>query len=197
MLVSASKTAVLAMNAMIGEPIDKAREAQPAAVVLLNSEFDVFYSAVYRYLLHRAFDREAAEELTAETFYKAATFVRKLRADRHELRMWLLRVATNLANSHCRKQQWRQRLFGRWAKTNTRIATGEQAAQSVVEQCRERVHAAVQALPAPDQAIIALRYYTQLSYEDITEILGCRADAVRARLSRALKRLRERLQDNG
>ena len=170
-------------------------EPAPDALALLDAEFDAYYTAVYRYLLHRLFDRESAEELTAQTFYKAATFVRRLRGDRNELRIWLLRVATNLANTHFRRQRWRRMLFGRWAAGAAAESARQERSGSVVEQCRERVRSAIQALPSPDQAVIALRYYTQLPHEDIAEILGCRTDAVRARLSRALKRLRERLEN--
>ena len=45
------------------------RQANPAT--LLDTRFSAFYAMVHRYLLHRLFDRELAEELTAATFYKA------------------------------------------------------------------------------------------------------------------------------
>lgn len=44
---------------------------------LLVSDFDRFYAVVHRYLLHRVFDIELAEDLTAETFYRAATRSRR------------------------------------------------------------------------------------------------------------------------
>jgi RNA polymerase sigma-70 factor, ECF subfamily len=197
--VSAATSRMMALtdNRTAGEQVREAQPAKPGALALLDAEFDTYYEVVYRYLLHRSFDREQAEELAAETFYKAATVVRRLRADGRAMQMWLLRVATNLANSHFRKLRWRRLLFGRWAAATTVRITGPQGAQSIADQCRERVRTAIQALPPPDQAVIALRYYTQLTYEDIAEILGCRTDAVRARLSRALKRLRERLENEG
>lgn len=197
MSAGAASTMTFAKGGMNPEKARAPGDARPGALALLDAEFDAYYESVFRYLLHRSFDRELAEELTAETFYKAATFVRRLRADRRELHMWLLRVATNLANAHLRKVRWRRLLFGRWAASVAAKPAGGSETQSVVDQCRERVRAAMQALPAADQAVIALRYYTQLPYEDIAEILGCRTETVRARLSRALKRLRERLENEG
>lgn len=197
MSAGTTETMALTTGGMAEGQARGVRPAEPNALALLDAEFSAFYAVVYRYLLHRSFDPEQAEELTAETFYKAATAVDGLRADRHDLQMWLLRVATNLANSHFRKLRWRRLLFGRWAATTAAKPAGVPGAQSVVDQCRERVRVAIRALPSGDQAVIALRYYTQLSYEDIAEILGCRTDAVRARLSRALKRLRERLETEG
>ncbi|HVP12083.1 MAG TPA: RNA polymerase sigma factor [Phycisphaerae bacterium] len=197
MSASTAQTMALAEGGLNTERRGEQKVSRPAALALLDAEFDNYYASVYRYLLHRSFDRELAEELAAETFYKAATSVRSLRADRRELHMWLLRVATNIANAHLRKLRWRRLLFGRWAASIAAKTIGRPGAQSVVDQCRERVRAAMQALPPADQAVIALRYYTQLSYEDTAAILGCRTDAVRARLSRALKRLRQRLDSEG
>jgi len=195
--VAAETTQVLSVGdneAAMGQDRDE-RGVGSGVAALLDAEFGAYYAIVYRYLLHRFFDREQAEELTAETFYKAATALGRLRADRHGLQTGLLRVATNLANSRSRRLRWRRFLFGRWAAA-AGVCTAEAGdPPSVVDQCRERVRAAVRVLPPADQAVIALRYYTQLAYDDIAEILGCRTDAVRARLSRALKRLREQLED--
>ena len=67
------------------------------AQALLAKEFETLYACVHRYLLHRFFDRELAEELTARTFYKAAAHVSGPWGEIRDVRVWLLRVATNLA----------------------------------------------------------------------------------------------------
>jgi RNA polymerase sigma-70 factor (ECF subfamily) len=56
-----------------------------------------------------------------------------------------------------------------------------------------RIRAALLALRPKYQAVVALRYYSQLSVPEISEVLGCRQDAVRTRLSRAMKAMRDRL----
>jgi len=50
-----------------------AAETPNAALGLLSDGFDQHYAKVFRCLLHRFFDKELAEELTAETFCKAAS----------------------------------------------------------------------------------------------------------------------------
>jgi RNA polymerase sigma-70 factor (ECF subfamily) len=168
---------------------------RPAAIstayALLDAEFDTYYGIVFRYLVHRVFDRELAEELTAETFFQAARAAPRITPERHAVQLWLLRVATNAANSHQRKHRWRQVLLGRWAYG----AGACVAALSDVDGSSEgpRVRAALEMLSPADQAVVALRYYGQSSFEDMAEILGCRPCVVRQRLSRALDRLRKRL----
>lgn len=163
------------------------------ALDVLTAEFNQLHAAVYRYLLHRFFDPELAEELTAQTFYQAATFIGRLGGDVRHLRVWLLRTATNLANTHYRRTRWRQFVLRRLAKAKPLTTESESAPNSIDGQRRARVRGALLALRPKYQTVVVLRYYAQMSFGEIAAVVGCRQDAVRARLSRALQELRERL----
>ena len=165
---------------------------------LLVSDFDRFYTILHRYLLHRLFDAELAEELTAQTFYKAAAAARRLPESAAHMQAWLLRAATNLANTHYRRKRLRQLLLGRLAEGRPAATRGSEADPNAsVDQQPAHVRAALLALPPKYQAVIVLRFYTHLSVREISEALGCRQDAVRTRLSRAMKKLREWLDIHG
>ena len=164
---------------------------------LLTAEFENCYAVVYRYLLHRLFDAELAEELSAQTFYKAASAVHRLPDDVRGIQMWLLRTATNLANSHHRRTRLRRLLLGRFGATRPTTTQPESVSKSVDGDRPARVRAAVQALRPKYQAVVVLRYFSTLSFDEIASIVGCRPDAVRARLSRAVSELRERLDGDG
>jgi len=155
---------------------------------LLDSSFERFYSVIYRYLLHRLFDREAAEELSAETLYRAAAAVDRLPADPHRIEIWLLRTATNLVNSHYRKQRLR-----RFADDRRSVGASTHGPGSADRERVAALHRALRSLRPGDQTVVVLRHYAQMSFDDIAKVLGCRTDAARARLSQAIKRLRERL----
>ncbi|MCA2215032.1 SigE family RNA polymerase sigma factor [Jidongwangia harbinensis] len=58
---------------------------------------------------------------------------------------------------------------------------------------RDAVARLIAALPPRQRAVIALRFYEDLSHEQIAEVLGCRAVTVRTTLSRALANLRTAL----
>ncbi len=160
---------------------------------LLVSDFDRFYAVVHRYLLHRVFDGELAEDLTAETFYRAATRSRRFPEDSRHAGAWLLKTATNLANTHYRKKRLYRLLPGRLAKARPTVDERSADFRADGGEDPTRVRAAIAALRPKYQAVVVLRYYTQLSVGEISEVLGCRQDAVRARLSRALKKMRDEL----
>jgi RNA polymerase sigma-70 factor (ECF subfamily) len=170
-----------------------ASRGEPLA--LLAVDFGRLYAVVHRYLLHRLFDVELAEELTAETFYKAVTASNRFPGDPGHMKLWLLRTATNLANTHYRKKRLHQLLLRRLA--TARASTTGLGVGARTTKCRDsaRVRAALMALRPKYQSVVILRYYSQLSTKEIAEVLGCHQDAVRARLSRAIKGIRERLGD--
>ena len=59
---------------------------------------------------------------------------------------------------------------------------------------RDELLAAVAALPENDRQAIACRYLLDLSEEETAAALGCPRGTVKSRLSRALERLRERIE---
>jgi RNA polymerase sigma factor (sigma-70 family) len=172
---------------------EKIPQPQSRALALLAADFGRYYAVVHRYLVHRLFDAELAEELTAATFYKAVTASRRFPEEPGHVQRWLLRTATNLANTHHRRRRRRQLLLRRFPHTRPLLTEPDADAGASREQDSSRVRAALLALGPKYQAVVVLRYYSQLSLQEIAEVLECRPDAVRARLSRALKSMRERL----
>lgn len=168
------------------------RQANP--VTLLDTRFSALYAMVHRYLLHRLFDRELAEELTAETFYKAIGSAGRAPTEEAGMQLWLLRIATNLANQHYRSTRLRRFLLLRWA-TGRNPARNPASSQAVDREDPRgaRVRAVLQAMPVKYQSVLVLRYFGQMSYEEIATVLQCGEATVRTRLSRAIKRMRERL----
>jgi RNA polymerase sigma-70 factor (sigma-E family) len=61
---------------------------------------------------------------------------------------------------------------------------------------RDALLAEIGKLPARQRAVIALRYYADLSDEEIADALGCRTSSVRTYCSRALRTLRVVMEPN-
>ena len=63
---------------------------------------------------------------------------------------------------------------------------------------RRRLWLACQALPVAQRTAVVLRYYEQLEYAEIAEVLGVREGTVRSRVSRAMTVLRKEVgEDHG
>jgi len=75
-------------------------------------------------------------------------------------------------------------------------ATGpEPAAELVQQQAIKQLDAALHRLPLRQQQVFLLRHWEGLSVRDTAQAMGCGEGSVKTHFSRALKALREQLQD--
>jgi RNA polymerase sigma factor (sigma-70 family) len=162
---------------------------------ILGEDFVRLYQVVYKYLLHRLFDRELAEEFTAQIFYTAALKSNGIPGNAKEIEYWLIRMAINLANTHYRRQRWRRLLLFRYARTQDADADCQTVVHTQDDQLRDQIREAIKKLPLKDQTLIVLRYYNHKSFDEMAAVLGCRSDAIRRRLSRAVEKMRIQLSD--
>ncbi len=75
-------------------------------------------------------------------------------------------------------------------------ARGSPADRLIAAERQERLRAALLELSEDDREILVLRHLEELSNSEIAEILEIRVDAVRARHTRALDRLRRQVDDS-
>jgi len=129
---------------------------------------------------------EPAGELEQETWLAAL----RARPAGGGLRPWLAVVMRNLARARSRGEAHRLQREREHAR-----AEALPSAQALVERAdlqRELV-AAVLALEDPYRSVVLLRFYEGLSPSEIARRQGVPAGSVRARLSRGVQQLRERL----
>lgn len=137
------------------------------------------------YLILR--DRAAAEDVTIETLLTAFEKGGSIR-DEAALRPWLLRVAANQALGVRRRGLRMVRLD----TVPDRAAPGDlggEAATSIA------LLASVAELPPAMRAAVVLRYYSDLSVEQVAAALGKSPNTIKAQLQTALDRLRRSLTD--
>jgi RNA polymerase sigma factor (sigma-70 family) len=137
------------------------------------------------YLILR--DRLAAEDVTIETLLTAFEKGGSIRDD-SAVRAWLLKVATNKALGLRRTGS---RLVG-LDLVPDRAAPGDVAGEATNHVA---LLAGVADLAPAMRAAIVLRYYCDLSVEDVAAALGKSPNTIKAQLQTALDRLRRSLVD--
>jgi RNA polymerase sigma-70 factor (ECF subfamily) len=150
---------------------------------------------VYRLALYLLRSEEEARDAAADVFLKI--YARPEILPREVTRSWLMKVTNNHCHDVLRKKSLFKRLL---PKIYARVTAGpgptpEQAVLEADEQ--SGVRQAVARLPDQDRAIIFLRYYQQLSYEEIGAILDMPGATVGTRLHRARERLKKELAGPG
>jgi len=172
--------------------------------------FDRHYAATARFIfqLSSDFNREDAEEICQETFLSV---IKNLHAfhGASQLQTWIFRIASNKARDFREKQRAAKRGGGQTPLSlqSENSETGltlelpgsddaPDAALMRTEQAQE-VGFALEKLGQPCQDILHLRYFADLSYEEISRDLELNQKTVSSRLSKCLDQLEEVLKSVG
>jgi RNA polymerase sigma-70 factor (ECF subfamily) len=157
--------------------------------------YDRYYAHIARYCLRRLFDRTRAEDVVSDVFLQAASHICEFPGrTATDFRRWLFRIATNAVNAHVRQSRRRHELWEAAAR-GRHWDRGSDSHPSHAE-CERldwlAVYQALLELDERDQTIVTLRFFADLSHEEIADVVDATPGAVRTALSRALNRLRER-----
>jgi RNA polymerase sigma-70 factor (ECF subfamily) len=167
--------------------------ARPAAVTRGELTFaeaaEAHLDDVFGYLLYLARNRETAEDLSGATFEKALRLWPRFDARRGSARTWLLGIARTTALDWFRAETRRRR-------REEAAALPERIEESFLEGLSPELEQALASLTAGEREVIALRVVLELDGEATARVLGLSPTAVSTRLSRALKRLEERVGEH-
>lgn len=157
---------------------------------------------IFRFCHHYLRDGERARDIAQETFIRV--FVARNRFDvSRAFRPWLLCIARNLClNDIKRKKTVQMESLEAYASEARDLsgAVSATVAGGAVEQmtAEDRKGALARILDGLDdesRELIRLRFYEELPAKDIAEVLGSSEGAIRTRLHRVLKRLRDQHLD--
>jgi RNA polymerase sigma-70 factor (ECF subfamily) len=136
-----------------------------------------------------------AEDAAQEGFIKAYRALGRFRSGANP-RPWLLQIVANEARNRVRSSGRRQQLELRLAEGfRPGDAAPSPEAAAVAAEERQHLLVLVKGLSEEDQLVIASRYFLELSGEETAAALGIAEGTVKSRLSRALARLRTRVEE--
>jgi RNA polymerase sigma-70 factor (ECF subfamily) len=150
--------------------------------------FNVAYS-----LLSNA---EDAADVTQEAFLRVHRNMERFRGD-SSFTTWLYRVVVNLAITELRRRsRSRTQLMEDIAPAEAWRAEEEAADAPALHlemgEERETVQRVLRHLPPDYRAVLVLRHFQQLAYEEICQVLGLTMSQVKTRLHRARRMFKER-----
>ena len=139
------------------------------------------YRLAYGLLRRPEEAEDAVQEATLSAWRSRATF----RAG-SELRPWFLAIVANQCRQTTRARWWS---VVRLSEPEARAAEGPERHSDEVWNLR----AGLARLSRPDRLVLVLRYYLDLSFDDVAAILHISPPAARVRTHRALARLRPKV----
>jgi RNA polymerase sigma-70 factor (ECF subfamily) len=148
---------------------------------------------LFRYLLRLLGEEAVAEDVFQQTWLRAAGSIGRFDPAR-PFGPWLFAVARNLALDELRR--CRPESLDEAGAEEPAAASGPESdplARALVRQRGARVAEAVSSLAPLDREVLSLRFEEDLALPELASSLGVPVPTAKARLYRALARLRERL----
>lgn len=146
-------------------------------------------------------DPQEVEDVSQETFIKAYRALSLFRGD-SAFYTWLYRIAVNTAKNHLVAKSRRppptdveleEADNGDLTASLHEIETPESSLST--EMLRQAIEEAIEELPEELKTAFTLREFSGLSYEDITEVMGCPVGTVRSRIFRAREAIDKKIRD--
>lgn len=141
---------------------------------------------------------EDAADITQEAFLRVHRKMDRFRGD-CTFTTWLYRVVVNLAITELRRRQRSRTLLMEDIAPAEAWRAEEEAEDAPlihleIGEEREAVQRVLRHLPPDYRAVLVLRHFQQLAYEEICQVLGLTMSQVKTRLHRARRMFKERYQ---
>jgi len=143
-------------------------------------------------------NREDAYDLSQEAFIRVYTSVRKFNPG-HKFFSWFYTILSNLCKNHLRSRKIRERYIknGSAGVEINYLDKQTPNPEALVEgnERSQRLWEEITKLPYEFREIIVLKHFQELSYKEISEMLGIPMGSVMSRLYYARKKLKDNLKD--
>jgi RNA polymerase sigma factor (sigma-70 family) len=184
-------------------PAEQASESERIARARAGNEeawgelYRQYASAIFRFSLRTMPTREDAEDATMDIFIKVRQKLGQYDSSR-SFSAWLYTVAANHCWDLLRRRKVRQDLeTGEIENMPLEHPDPGQLEQLIEQSTSKQVRLALGKLPARARMALVLRYYAEMSYDEIAATLGVRRAFVGVVLLRARHQLREALGERG
>ncbi len=171
------------------ELLEACRRGEPGAFEeLVERTNRQVYTLAYRLVG----DRHEAEDVAQEAYLRAYRSLRGFRGDAR-FETWLYRIVANAAMTQLRRRGRFGDLLG-----DQDVVSLQPAARQIEETVEEdEIKAALQALPLGQRTAVVLKDVYGFSCQEIADEIGVSEGAVKVRLHRARRRLKELIYGPG
>jgi RNA polymerase sigma-70 factor (ECF subfamily) len=150
--------------------------------------YDHYQPSVYRFLYYRVGSMTLAEDLTAETFFRALRSMHSFRWQGKDFGAWLMTIARNLTADHFKAG--RTRLEQTTEDMQTLDSTADSPEVEVLSSLtNESLLRALGELPTDQRECLIMRFLQGLSIAETAEILGRSSGAVKQLQLRGVRNL--------
>lgn len=148
-----------------------------------------YQQRVYWHIRKMVIDHDDADDLTQEVFIKIHKHIDGFRED-SQLYTWIYRISTNECLSFLEKKK-RRFFLPIGDLTNELSGKLEQTAEISGDEIQLKLQKALLRLPDKQRLVFNMKYFDDMTYEDISEITNTSVGALKASFHHAVKKIEE------
>ncbi|MCB0430971.1 MAG: sigma-70 family RNA polymerase sigma factor [Flavobacteriales bacterium] len=153
--------------------------------VLYDRYFRVIYAFVYRRVNN---DADISGDVTSGVFLKAMLGLRKYRPSKVPFSAWLFRIALNEIKLHHRKTNRVQQVALTENMAVAMMREVEEDDESL--ETRQALLSALEKLDDLESTILEMRFFEEMSFREIGEVIGLKEAAAKVKTYRILDKLK-------
>lgn len=149
---------------------------------LLRLLFDRHHKHVYNFLYKMSGDRMLSEDLTQDVFYKLIKYRGTYKNG--SFVSWLFTIARNSLKTHFSRNQQRHE--------DVEVLEYKSVdSENLVQEDYSHLQSILNKLDPMDRELIILNRFKEIKYEELAEIVGSTPGAVKTRVCRVLKKIKQ------
>jgi RNA polymerase sigma-70 factor (ECF subfamily) len=156
---------------------------------------NAYQGAIFNLAYRMTGSRQDADDLAQETFIRAFRSLRHFDPEKRFF-TWLYTIGLNLIRNHLKKRgraMARETAERRDSKLEIRDESGTEQ-ELIRSQELHRLEEALQKLPVDLREAVVLRFYQDLSFEEIAAITNASLSAAKMRVYRGVERVKESMK---
>lgn len=174
----------------------KQLQNEKTATQAFETLLQLYSEPVYWQIRKMVMNHDDANDIVQNVFIKAWTNLNNFRGDA-KLSTWLFKIAVNESINFINKE-----------KTRIKSTGGEDTEEEVLlknleadtyfdgETLHKQLLEAIARLPEKQRLVFNMRYFDEMKYEEISEILGTSVGALKASYHHAVKKITEQLLED-
>jgi RNA polymerase sigma-70 factor (ECF subfamily) len=150
--------------------------------------YEKYNRALFAFFFKVTLNSQASEDLVQTVFFKIIKYRDQFRAEEGSFVAWMFRIAHNAHIDHYHSLERSRNEVG---IEGTDVRSDDDPGEDFLKKERSlRIKEALGRLTGEQREVLVLSRFQGLTYEEISHILECRVGTVKARVFRAMEKLR-------
>lgn len=151
--------------------------------------YEKYFKRIFLFVYHRLGDKSLSGDITSQVFFKALVNLNKFELRGLPFSAWLFRIALNECNDFFRKSK-RYRMVAIEDSAAEKLHE-EITSETGLEELRAQLPQILERLSEEELQIIELRFFEQLPFQEVADILGITETYAKVKTYRILEKMRK------